>query len=83
MSASNSYDNNNKQKQFFMEFFQQVQHGLRGSDKMALEILIEDLVKISQDIPPRHVEYTFREILMLTALIIEKKLNKLSSNHLK
>ena len=77
MSASNSYNNNNKQKQFFMEFFQQVQHGLRGSDKTVLETLIADLVKLSQDIPPRHIQYTFREILMLTTLVIEKKLENI------
>ena len=74
MPAPNS--NTNKRKQFFLEFFREVQHGLRGSDKTTLAILIEDLITLSQDIPPHHTEYTFREILVLIALVMEKKLEK-------
>ena len=65
-------EENKKRRIFFQNFFQEVEMGLRGSDKEVLNSLIEDLVEISQDVPPQHLNYTFREILMLMSLINQK-----------
>ncbi|MHA2365148.1 MAG: hypothetical protein ACXAC7_14410 [Candidatus Hodarchaeales archaeon] len=66
-----------KQKKFFKDFFLEFQQGLRFADQKIMDQLIDDLTEISLKIPPRQQHYSFREVLLLTSLIVEKKIEKL------
>ena len=74
-------DKSNDKKDFFTKFLQEFRTGLRSEDQTILDQLIQELTDLSLVIPPStNNQYTFREILMLIALINQKKIhqNKIS-----
>lgn len=69
-------------EEFFKKFFREYRLGLRVEEQPFLDKLIQDLTDISQIIPPQNNnQYSFREILMLTMLINQRRLHEqLQSN---
>ena len=60
---------------FFKNFLREYRLGLRTDEQPILDKLVQDLVSISQLIPPTNgSQYSFREILMLITLINQKKI---------
>ena len=71
-------------KHFFEQFFREFKMGLRSEDQPFVDKLIQDLVDISKIIPPTKAgQYSFRETLMLIALINQKLIHSLKSNNRK
>ncbi len=65
-------------EKFFKDFLREFRTGLRIKDQPILDQLIKDLTDMSLLIPPSmHNQYTFREIIMLMALINQKKIHEL------
>jgi len=63
---------------FFSNFLREFKAGLRLEDKTYVDELIQDLLELSLIIPPEKGNYyTFREVLMLMALINQKKIQEL------
>lgn len=61
---------------FFKKFLHEYRLGLRIEEQPFLDKLIQDLTDISQIFPPHDKnQYGFREILMLTMLINQKKIH--------
>lgn len=57
-------------EEFFRNFLREFKAGLRLQDKNIVDELVKDLIEISLVIPPeRGNQYTFREMIMLLALI--------------
>lgn len=68
-------------KEFFTKFLQEFRTGLRSEDQPFVDQLVQDLTDISLIIPPAvHNQYSFREIIMLIALINQKKMHSLERN---
>ena len=69
-------------EEFFKNFLREYRLGLRTDEQPILDQLIQDLINISQLIPPTNGSYySFREILMLITLINQKKIqNCLTKN---
>ena len=66
---------------FFANFLREFRTGLRIKDQLFVDQLIKDLTDISLIIPPSmHDQYTFREIIMLIALINQKKIHEMKTN---
>jgi hypothetical protein len=61
---------------FFTRFFREFRTGLRIEDQPIIDKLIENLAEISLSIPPTHGTYSFREILMLVALVNQRIITK-------
>ena len=61
----------------FTTFLREFRTGLRYEHQSYIDKLVKDLVKISMEIPPQNKEYSFREILILIALINQKIINSL------
>lgn len=59
---------------YFTHFLREFKAGLRIDDQQFVNKLVKDLVAISMEIPPQNKQYSFREIIMLMALINQKKL---------
>lgn len=60
---------------FFKNFLREYRLGLRTEEQPFLDKLIQDLTDISKIIPPaNNKQYSFREIIMLVALINQKKI---------
>lgn len=64
-------------KDFFDRFFAEFRMGLRGEDRQHLDNLIGHLIELSKVIPPQKTYYSFREVLVLTALSLEERLDRL------
>ena len=73
-------DENNNREKFFQSFFREFRAGLRIEDQPVIDSLITDLLTISQVIPPTNKQYSFREIIMLTAVINQKKIAELAKH---
>lgn len=59
---------------FFTEFLREFRAGLRVEYQLYIDKLVNDLVKISMEIPPNNKIYSFREVLILVSLVIQRKL---------
>ena len=69
-------DKSTSRKYFFKKFLQEFRTGLRLEDQPFVDQLVEDLTAISLIIPPStNDQYSFREIIMLIALINQKKIH--------
>ena len=77
-----SRDTTNKTEIFFTQFLREFRMGLRSEDQPFVDQLIQELIAISLIIPPSNPDhqYSFREILMLIALINQRKIHKIKSN---
>ena len=76
MSKSNPHE------VFFTQFFREFRTGLRSEDQPIVDQLIKDLTAISLIIPPSsNNQYSFREIIMLVALINQKKIHEFKTTH--
>ena len=68
-------------KKFFTKFLREFRIGLRSEDQPFVDQLIQDLTDISLIIPPTaNDQYSFREIIMLIALINQKKIHSFPQN---
>lgn len=66
-----------KNELFFEKFFHEFRMGLRSEDQPFVDKLVQDLVEISKIIPPaKNGQYSFRETLMLIALINQRAIQK-------
>lgn len=81
MQSRNNMRMNRKpvNRQIFKQFFDEFKHGLGFQNQEVFVSLIDELLKISGEIPSKHKHYSFREILMMLALINERKLKEILS----
>ena len=75
-------DKSTSRELFFKKFLHEFRTGLRTEDQPFVDQLVTDLTAISLIIPPSvGDQYSFREIIMLIALINQKKIHEIRTTH--
>lgn len=67
-------------EEFIIEFFEKIGKDLPEQEKQILDKLTQEIILMSEQVPPQNKTYTFREILMLATLNFEKKIQERKNN---